>query len=86
VAERGLGAYAPLALLVQAGVHAVRRVGARQMVDCTPGRPCVKPRVRRMLAVQGIPRARGLAALGVHAHLVTWLQPKTSPAWLTRET
>jgi hypothetical protein len=37
VADRGWCAYAPLARLVQASVHAVRRVGARQMVDFTPG-------------------------------------------------
>ncbi|HEX2277464.1 MAG TPA: transposase, partial [Candidatus Tectomicrobia bacterium] len=47
VADRGLCSYAHLALLVQAGVHAVLRVGARQIVDFTPGRPFVKPSVRR---------------------------------------
>jgi hypothetical protein len=36
VADRGLCSDAPLALLVQAGVHAVWRVWARQLVDCTP--------------------------------------------------
>jgi hypothetical protein len=85
VAERGLCSSAHLALLVQAGVHAVRRVGARQLVDFTPGRPLVKPSVRRTPAGKGIPRARGLAALGVHDQLVTWLKPKTCPSWLTRE-
>src|SRR4029450_9506171 len=43
VADRGLCSYAHLALLVQAGVHAVLRVGARQIVDFTPGRPFVTP-------------------------------------------
>jgi Transposase DDE domain len=85
VADRGLCSYAHLALLVQAGVHAVLRVGARQIVDFTPGRPFVKPNVRRTPAVRGIPRSRWLKALGVHDQLVAWLKPTTCPAWLTRE-
>jgi hypothetical protein len=85
VADRGLCSYAHLALLVQAGVHAVLRVGARQIVDFTPGRPFVRPSVRRTPAVKGIPRSRWLTALGVHDQLVAWLKPKTCPAWLARE-
>ena len=86
VADRGLCSYAHVALLVQAGVHAVLRVGARQIVDFTPGRPFVRPSVRRTPAVKGIPRSRWLKALGVHDQLVAWLKPKTCPSWLTRET
>jgi hypothetical protein len=86
VADRGLCAYAHLALLVQAGVHAVRRVGARQMVDCTPGRPFVRPSVRRTSAVKGVPRSRWLKTIAVHDQLVAWLKPKTCPSWLARET
>jgi Transposase DDE domain len=86
VADRGLCSYAHLALLVQAGVHAVLRVGARQIVDFTPGRPFVKPSVRRTPAVKGIPRSCWLKALGVQDQLVAWLKPKTCPSWLTRET
>ena len=85
VADRGLCSYAHLALLVQAGVHAVLRVGARQIVDFTPGRPFVRPSVRRTSAVKGVPRSRWLKALGVHDQLVAWLKPKTCPSWLTRE-
>jgi DDE family transposase len=85
VADRGLCSYAHLALLAQAGVHAVLRVGARQLVDFTPGRPFVMPGVRRTPAVKGIPRSRWLKAVGVHDQLVTWLKPKTRPSWLTRE-
>jgi hypothetical protein len=86
VADRGLCSYAPLALLVQAGMHAVRRVGARPIVDFTPGRAFVKPSVRRTPAVKGLPRSRWLKAFGVHDQLVAWLKPKTCPSWLTRET
>jgi hypothetical protein len=85
VADRGLCSYAHLALLVQAGVHAVLRVGARQIVDFTPGRPFVRPSVRRTPAVTGVPRSRWLKALGVHDQLVAWLKPQTCPSWLTRE-
>jgi hypothetical protein len=86
VADRGLCSYAHLARLVQAGVHAVLRVGARQLVDVTPGRPFVRPSVRRTAAVNGMPRSRWLTALGVDDPLVMWWKPKTCPSWLTRET
>jgi hypothetical protein len=85
VADRGLCSYAHLALLVQAGVHAVLRIGARQIVDFTPGRPFVRPSVRRTPAVKGVPRSRWLTALGVNDQLAAWLKPKTCPSWLTRE-
>jgi hypothetical protein len=85
VADRGLCSFAHVALLVQVGVHAVLRVGARQMVDFTPGRPLVRPSVRRTSAVKGVPRSRWLKALGVHDQLVVWLKPKTCPSWLSRE-
>jgi hypothetical protein len=85
VADRGLCAYAHLARLVQAGVHAVLRVSARQIGDFTPGRPFVLPSVRRTPAVKGIPRSRWLKALGVQDQLVVWLNPQTCPSWLTRE-
>src|ERR687893_964545 len=86
VADRGLCSYAHVALLVQAGVHAVLRVGARQIVDFTPGRPFVKPSVRRTPAVKGIPRSRWLTALGVDDQLVAWLKTKTCPSLLPRGT
>jgi hypothetical protein len=85
VADRGLCSYAHLALLVQAGVHAVLRVSARQIVDFTPGRAFVKPSVRRTPAVKGVPRSRWLKGLGLQDQLVAWLKPTTCPSWLTRE-
>src|SRR5262247_2250815 len=71
---------------MQVGVHAVRRVGARQLVDFTPGRPFVMPGVRRTPAVKGIPRSRWLKAVGFDDQLVVWYTPKTRPTWLARET
>jgi hypothetical protein len=41
--------------------------------------------VRRTSAVKGMPRSRGLKALGVQDQLVAWLKPKTCPSWLPRE-
>ena len=66
-------------------MQAVLRVGARQIVDFTPGRPFVKPSVRRTAAVKGVPRSRGLNARGGDDQLVAWLKPKTCASWLTRE-
>jgi hypothetical protein len=86
VADWGLCSYAHLAPLAQAGVHAVLRVGVRQIVNFTPGRPFVTPGVRRTPAVKGVPRSRWLTALGHHDQLVAWLKPKTWPSWLARET
>jgi heme exporter protein D len=85
MADRGLCSYAHLALLVQAGLHAVLRVGARQIVDFTPGRPFVMPGVRRTPAVKGMPRSRWLKTLGFDDQLVVWYKPKTRPAWLAKE-
>jgi hypothetical protein len=67
-------------------VHAVLRVGARQIVDLTPARPFVTAGVRRTPAVKGIARSRWLTALGTHDQLVSWLKAKTYPSWLSRET
>jgi hypothetical protein len=47
VADRGFCSYAHLALLVQAGVHAVFRIHQKHIVDFTPGRPHVEPRTQR---------------------------------------
>ena len=43
VADRGFCSYAHLALLMQAGVHAVFRMHQKHIVDFTPGRPHVEP-------------------------------------------
>jgi hypothetical protein len=86
VADRGLCSSAYLPLLIQTGVHAVRRVGARQMVSSTPGRPVVRPSVRRTSAVKGVTRSRWLTALGLNGQLVAWLKPQTCSSWLARET
>src|SRR5215813_5403107 len=82
VADRGLCSYAHLALLVQATLHAVLRVGGRQIVDFTPSRPFVRPGTRRTPVIKGLPRSLWHTALGPHDQLVEWLKPKTCPRWL----
>jgi hypothetical protein len=82
VADRGLSSYAHIALLVQAGVHALMRVGARHMVDFTPQRPFVMPGTRRTPKIKGLPRSRWCKAHGKEDQQVEWFKPQTCPPWL----
>jgi hypothetical protein len=84
-ADRGGCSYAPLALRVPPGVHAVLRLWARPSVDFTPGRPLVTPGVRRTPAGKGLPRSRWRQTVGGHDQLVTCWKPNPGPSWLTRE-
>jgi hypothetical protein len=86
VADRGLSSYAHIALLVQAGVHALMRVGARHSVAFTPHRPFVMPGSRRTPAIKGLPRSRWLLAYGQQDQRVEWFKPKPCPPWLDQET
>jgi Transposase DDE domain len=86
VADRGLCSYAHLALLAQAGLHALLRVQARQIVDFTPSRPFVMPGTRRTPEIKGLPRSRWIKAHGKHDQQVEWFKPKTCPPWLDQET
>jgi Transposase DDE domain len=84
VADRGFCAYAHLALLMQAGVHAVFRMHQKQIVDFTPGRPHVEPRTRGK-GHKGQPRSCWLQQLGKHDQLVYWLKPLACPQWMDQE-
>ncbi len=86
ITDRGLSSYAHIALLGQAGVHAMMRVGARQMVDFTPHRPFVMPGTRRTPAIKGPPRSRWILAYGQQDQRVEWFKPKPCPPWLDQET
>jgi Transposase DDE domain len=83
VADRGFCSYAHLALLVQAGVHAVFRMHQKQIVDFTPGRSHVEP-ARRGKGHKGRPRSGWLQQLGEHDQLVQWLKPLTCPPWMEK--
>ena len=84
VADRGFCSYAHLALLVQAGVHAVFRIHQKHIVDCTPGRSHVEP-ARRGKGPKGQPRSGWLQQLGEHDQRVQWLKPLTCPPWMEAE-
>jgi len=84
VADRGFCSYAHLALLVQAGVHAVFRMHQKQIVDFTPGRSHVEP-ARRGKGHKGQQRSGWLQQLGEQDQLVQWLKPLTCPEWMDAE-
>jgi Transposase DDE domain len=86
VADRGLCSYAHIALLVRLGMHAVFRVGSRQIVDFTPHRPFVMPATRRSASIKGLPRSRWISAFGKDDQLVEWFKPRTCPPWLSPDT
>jgi hypothetical protein len=85
VGDRGFCSYAHLALLVQAHIRAVCRLGARQITDVTPHRPFVLPGAPRTPASKGLPRSRWLKSLGATDQLVEGLKPRTCPSWLTQQ-
>jgi hypothetical protein len=85
VTDRGLCSYAHIALRVQAGVQAVLRVSARQIVDFTPHRPFVLPATRRSAAIKGLPRSRWTTAFSTDDQLVAWFKPRICPPWLNPE-
>lgn len=82
VTGRGLSSDAQMALLRLAGLPALMRVGARQMVAFTPSRPLVIPATRPTPQSQGLPRSRWIMAHGQQDQRVEGFQPKTWPAGL----
>jgi Transposase DDE domain len=85
VADRGFCSYAHLALLVQAGVHAVFRLHQKHIVDFTPGRLHVEPSARGKGHTKGQPRSGWLQQLGPHDQRVHWLKPLAGPLWMEEE-
>jgi hypothetical protein len=84
VADRGFCSYAHLALLVQAGVHAVFRIHQKHIVDFTPGRTHVELR-KRGKRHKGQPRSRWVQQLGEHDQRVQWCKPLSRPRWMPAE-
>jgi hypothetical protein len=78
VADRGVCSSPHLALLVQAGVHAVCRMPQKQIVDFTPGRAHVEP-AKRGKGPKGRPRSGWLQQLGKDDQLVRWCTPLLGP-------
>jgi Transposase DDE domain len=85
VADRGFCSYPHLALLVQAGVHAVFRIHQKHLVNFTPGRPHVEPGTGGRTGHKGQPRSAWLHQLGQHDQLVHWLKPLAGPQWMDAE-
>ena len=85
VADRGFCSYPHLALLVQAGVHAVFRIHQKHIVDFTPGRPHVEPGTGGRKGHKGQPRSAWLQQLGKHDQRVHWLKPLAGPQWMAEE-
>lgn len=81
VADRGFCSYLHLILLMQAGVHAVFRVGGRRKIDFTPGRPFVLPSTRREPRFKGMTRSRQIRKLGETDQIVDWFKTRTMPPW-----
>jgi Transposase DDE domain len=86
VGDRGLCSYVHLALLLQAGIHAVFRIGARHIVDFTPHRPFVLRTVKHTPETYGMARSRWLAAHNRYDQNVEWFKPPTCPPWLPANT
>jgi hypothetical protein len=85
VADRGFCSSPHLALLVQAGVHAVFRIHQKHIVDFTPGRPHVEPGTGGRTGHKGQPRSAWLHQLGEYDQLVHWLKPLAGPQWMAAE-
>jgi hypothetical protein len=85
VADRGLCSYAHLALLTQAGLHALLRVKPARLWTSPRRAPFVMPGTRRTPGSKAC-QSRWIKAHGKHDQLVEWFKPKTCPPWLDQET
>ena len=85
VADRAFCSYVHLALLMQAGIHAVFRVGGRRIIDFTPNRPFVFPATRREARYKGMPRSRWIKQLSKQDQIVDWFKTKDPSSWFDSE-
>jgi hypothetical protein len=85
LADRGFCSFAHLALLRQAGLHAVLRVHQRLVVDFRIGRLHVPPRAKSKFfrGATGLPRSRWIRRQGRWDQLVEYFKPQARPEWLT---
>ncbi len=81
VADRAFCSFVHITLLLQAGMHAVFRVGGRRQIDFTPNRPFIFPSTRREARFKGMPRSRWVKKLGEQDQLVDWFKTKEPPHW-----
>lgn len=85
IADRGFCSYAHIALLLQAGLHAVFRLHQKQLVDFRIGR-MHSPPFGPSKNIQGLPKTRWIKWLGTLDQRVEYFKPKELPDWLDAET
>jgi hypothetical protein len=88
LADRGFCSYAHLALLFQAGVHAVLRLHQKQCVSFRVGRmhaPPSPPFPKLKGGVYGLPRSRWIKWLGKRDQQVEYFKPPQRPKWMSEE-
>jgi hypothetical protein len=87
LADRGFCSYAHLALLIQAGLHAVFRLHQKQLVSFRIGRMHVPPSppFPRLKGARGLPRSRWIKWLGRLDQQVEYFKPKECPSWMSAE-
>jgi hypothetical protein len=77
------GGWAHLALILQAGLHAVMPVHQRRIVDFDPARKHAHPRKETAKKRVGKPRSRVIKTLGADDQLVEYFKPREKPAWMS---
>jgi Transposase DDE domain len=87
LADRGFCSYTHLALLFQAGMHAVLRVHQKQIVSFRIGRMHVPPSppFPKLKGVRGLPYSRWIKWLGKLDQQVEYFKPKACPNWMSAE-
>lgn len=84
IADRGFCSYAHVALLLQAGLHAVLRLHQKQLVSFRIGR-MHSPPFGPYKNIKGLPKTRWIKWLGACDQQVEYFKPKELPDWLDAE-
>lgn len=82
LADRGFCSFGHLAMLQQAGIHAVFRTHQKQIVNFRKGRAHDAGRDRHS---RGLPKSRWIRWLGRRDQIVEYHKPRERPRWMTEE-
>jgi hypothetical protein len=82
LADRGFCSFGHLAMLQQAGIHAVFRAHQKQIVNFRKGRACQTGRER---CPSGLPKSRWIRWLGRRDQVVEYHKPCGRPRWMSEE-
>ena len=86
LADRGFSSYAHVALLLEAGIHAVFRMHQRMIVNFHKGRSHEPTQSkRRRQQKKRLPKSRWVRWLGHVDQVVEYFKPKQRPKWMTAE-